>query len=773
MKKFSLFIFLLLSALHVAAQVPMEMDQYNQLDDNGNLSRRGGKNNGADTLGTDKEIPKGLWVWTVDRRFGDRINATPDTLSHMFPNTIFTTGLRGEYNSLGNLGSPRQARIFIDRQDDGQFIFTQPYDFFLVRPENFHFTNTLSPITNVSYNTCGDRTDGEDHLTAKFAVNANKRLGMGFNFDYLYGRGYYANQASSHFNYTMYGSYLGDRYQAHILMSTNHQKLTENGGITDDNYITHPESYNDSYQTTEIPTILSNNWNRNDNQHVFFTQRYSLGFNRKVPMTPDEIKAKKFAMAAQKDQEEREARKRAEENGEDYDQLKADQERNKTFAGRPDNAAIATTAPAKADSASQDRITVTSKAMADSLIAAENKAKEDTSWMKNEYVPVTSFIHTLELNNYRRIYQAYETPASYYHDTYDVYQKWSGDSIYDKTSHLALRNTFAISLLEGFNKWAKAGLKAFISHELRHFTLPDSTGSRSWNENALSVGGELTKREGKTLHYHVLGEVGIGDANSGEIHVDGGVDLNFPLFRDTVTLAASGFFHHEKPLFYFRHYNSRHFHWDDDNLDMSDHLRVQGIFRYQKTRTQLRVAVDQMKNYTYFATTYTDGNETRTDNAVTVAQSSDINILTAELTQDFTLGPLNWETVLTYQNSSDKDVLPLPSFNVYSNLYLRFKIAKVLNCDFGADVRYFTKYNAPAYVPGIGQFAVQANEEKIEIGNYPIVNAYLNFTLKHTRFFVMMSHINAGSGKKNYFYTPHYALNGRLIRFGVSWTFND
>lgn len=770
MKKISFLILLLLASLSISAQIRQAEDQFNQLDANGNYSRRGGNNQGADSLGTDKEIPKGLWVWTVDRRFGDRIDATPDTLSHMFPNTIFTSGMRSEYNYLGNLGTPRQARIFIDRQDDGQFLFTQPYSYFIVRPDNFLFTRTLSPYTDIAYNNCGNRTNGEDHLTAKFAVNAGKRIGVGFHFDYLYGRGYYADQPSSHFNYTMYGSYLGDRYQAHILLSTNHQKVAENGGITNDYYITHPETFNETYETTEIPTMLTQNWNRNDNQHVFFTQRYSLGFNRKVPMTPDEIKAKKFALEAQKDEEARKAKKAAEERGEEYDE---DQAHQKTYAGRPDNAAIASNTAAPIDSTkADDRIRVTSKAMADSLLAIENKAKEDTSWMKDEYVPVTSFIHTLELNNYRRIYEAYQSPANYYLDTFDSYGKLGGDSIYDKTSHLAVRNTFAISLLEGFNKWAKAGLKAFVSHELRHFSLPDSAGYSSENENALSVGGELSKREGNTLHYHVLGEVGIGDANSGEIHINGGVDLNFPLFKDTVTLAADGFFRHEKPAYYYRHYNSRHFQWNDD-LDMFDQLHLQGIFRYQKTRTQLRVAVDQMKNYTYLSTTYDASSNSRLNNAVSVKQSSDINVLTAELRQDFTLGPLNWETTLTYQNSSDVDALPLPKFNVYTNLYLRFKIARVLHCDFGADGRYFTSYEAPAYVPGLGQFAVQGNETKEKIGNYPIVNVYLNFKLQRTRFFLMMSHVNAGSGKKAYFYAPHYPLNERVIHFGLSWAFYD
>ena len=774
-------LFFWLAVVQASAQVPrIRTNDYNSMDPNGNVATANDRRNRADSTSSHKEIPKGIYVWTVDSRFGDRKAAQLDTLSHMYMNTIFTSGLRGEYNTTGNLGSPRQARVFVDRQVGSQFLFTDPYDYFITPVSDFHFTNTLSPFTNLTYNNCGDRTNGEDHFTAKFGVNAGKRLGVGFKFDYLYGRGYYDSQSTSHFDYTMYGSYLGDRYQAHLLMSTNHQKVTENGGITNDNYITHPESFNESFNTSEIPTMLARNWNRNDNQHIFFTQRYSVGFKHKVPMTAEEIAARKFAMASQLEAKQRrakaEAARKARQEGEDVDE--DDVKAPATFAGRPDNAKIGVRA--KRDSLANDsvagglqapnRLAVNGKAAADSLLAKTQEAKVDTSWLKDEYVPVTSFIHTLDFNNYRRIYEAYQTPADYYLHRYNVAEKLTGDSIYDKTTHWSLRNTFAISMLEGFNKWAKAGLKLFGTHELRHFTLPDSVAMRSWNENALSVGAQLIKAQGRTLHYNVTGELGVAGVNAGEIHVDGGIDVNFPLWKDTMTLAASGFYHHEKPSFYYRHYQGRHFWWDDDDLSMVDHFRVQGVLRYQKTRTTLRVAFDEMKNYTYFATTYTTSDAGRLANAVEVRQAGDpISVFTAELKQDFTLGPLNWETVATVQKSTNEDALPLPLVNVYTNLYLRFKIAHVLKCDFGADVRYFTKYKAPDYVPAIGQYAVQANDVKTEIGNYPLVNVYANFHLKHTRFFAMMSHVNASSG--GYFFAPHYPLNGRVFRFGVSWNF--
>lgn len=740
-------------------------DNYNQIDAEGNMTSRN-KTNRKDTLKNEKEIPEGIKVWTIDSRFGDRKAAVPDTLSHMFMNTVFTTGLRGEYNTTGNLGAPRINRIFTDRQNEGQFIFTQPFDFFITPIGQFHFTNTLSPFTNITYNTAGNRLNGEDHLTTKFGVNAGKKLGVGFKFDYLYGRGYYQDQSTAHFNYTMYGSYIGDHYQAHLLLSTNHQKVTENGGITNDNYIIHPESYSDKYTTSEIPTVLSQNWNRNDNQHIFFTHRYNLGFSRKVPMTADEIKAKKFAMASKKENESSKQEKGPSRNN----------KKDEPIEGRPDNAKIMGTEP-DGQKKTNDRLAL-DKHTADSLLSIESKKQADSMWMKKEFVPVTSFIHTIQFDNYRRIYQAYNTPSNYYANNYNVQEYLSGDSIYDKTRYYSLKNTFALSLLEGFNKWAKSGLKAFITSDLRHFTLPNATGIDSYNEHNLSIGAQLSKTQGKLLHYDAIAETWLTGSDAGQMKLDVNADLNFKLFGDTLTLSANGFLYRLNPTFYYRHFHSRHAWWDNDNLSKMIHSRIQGILNYQKTRTTLRVEIDEIKNYTYFASSYNTVNDNRVNHAIVVKQNNGlIHLLTASISQDFTFGPINWENMITYQNSSNKTVLPVPALNIYSNLYLRFKIAHVLRCDFGADVRYFTKYYAPDYVPILGQYAIQTNtdtngnDNRIEIGNYPVANVYANFHLKHTRFFIMLSHFNAGTGRKNYFFTPHYPLNQSILRFGLSWNF--
>ena len=190
----------------------------------------------------------------------------------------------------------------------------------------------------VSYDNCGNKQNGEDHIDAKFAVNANKRLGFGFDLDYYYARGYYQNQSTSHFRASLFGSYIGDRYQMHTLFSTYHRKVSENGGISNDNYITHPESFDDNYSEEEIPTELSQNWNRNNSIHFFLTHRYNIGFYRKVKMTEDEIKARQFAAASAKEKRDRE------EKGKNQDTDRRNNRKGNNGSvsiGRPDNARIA------------------------------------------------------------------------------------------------------------------------------------------------------------------------------------------------------------------------------------------------------------------------------------------------------------------------------------------------------------------------------------------------------------------------------------------------
>ena len=779
-KRLTFFIMLVLVLTEVSAQ---NTRTYNQVDENGVFSQRsdGNGNQNFNKHNNDttrhKEIPKGIYVWTVDRRLGDIIPAEPDTLPHLFPNTTFNTGYYGEFNTTGSNYTARESRIFIDRDEYDYFIFTQPYGFVSKQPDEWLFLNTLSPYTRILYDECGDKTDGEDHIDAQFGINAGKRFNIGFDLDYAYARGYYSNQSISHFNASIFSSYRGDKYQMHFFFNTAHQKASENGGITDDNYVTHPESYQQQFNENEIPTVLSRNWNRNDHQHIFLTHRYNIGFYRMVKMTDEEIKARQFAKESKEQNAKKDDKNAPNQQNQRDDRKKGE----KAPAGRPKDAVVMGKEPQKDSLAiaaiDSTRIQVNSQAAIDSLNRLQAIQDSIDATMKREYVPVTSFIHTFELNNNRRIYQAYSTPTDYYRDRfYDQGTDVGNDSIYDITKHLQMKNTLGLALLEGFNKYVKAGLKGFITFDHNEYSLPDIengiTKMTKWTENDVSVGGVLSKTQGKTLHFNLEAETTIAGPNAGDMSIDFSTDLNFPLFGDSVQLAATAYIHRFNPAFFVTDYHSKHFWWGLD-FERETRTRIEGIFSYTKTDTQLRVAMDNLKDYTYFVMGYDASTTGRTNLWAEGRQESEnINVLTAQLHQNFRLGPINWENLITYQRSSKQDVLPLPTWNFFSNLYLKFRVAKVLGVELGTDVTYFTKYYAPDFCPGINQFAIQQTEaSRMELGGYPFMDVYANLALKGVRFFLTMTNVLNGSGNHMKFLTPHYPTNGSVIHFGVSWPF--
>ncbi|MDR1121368.1 MAG: putative porin, partial [Dysgonamonadaceae bacterium] len=148
-----------------------------------------------------------------------------------------------------------------------------------------------------------------------------------------------------------------------------------------------------------------------------------------------------------------------------------------------------------------------------------------------------------------------------------------------------------------------------------------------------------------------------------------------------------------------------------------------------------------------------------------------IQVLTARWNQNFKAGALHWDNEVVYQKSSDAGIIPLPDLAVYSNLYLDFKLIKVLHLQLGADVHYFTKYYAPAYTAPTQQFHLQRNTA---IGNYPLAGAYLNGKLHQVRFFINFYNVTSSLiNGAEHFSLPHYPVSPMVMKFGLSIDFNN
>ncbi len=641
--------------------------------------------------GEEIEVPVDVKAWFVDPKYGNVLPTYVDTLHHQFQNYNLSEGLNGHYNHLGNLGSPRLSRIFMERKDEQQFMFLNPMDQFFITPDRFRFYNTKSPFMNIAYFNCGSKTTGDDHVKVTFARNIGKKFNFGALFDYMYGQGYYNSQSTSHMNASAFASYIDDRYSLHFYYMHNYMKLAENGGIEDEIYITHPEDLSQNYTSSDIPTNLDYTWNKQEHDVVYLTHKYNFGTTRTVEV--------------------------------------------------------------------------------------------DSVNTREVFVPVANIFHTVQLENYSRGFISYNMPSDYNRFTYLA----GGDSVNDRTKNFSIKNLVGLSLCEGFHDWAKAGLNAYVGYEYRTFTLPERGSSlnettglpysyqRKYKENNVLLGGRLIREQGRAINYNVDAEFVLAGEDIGAFSVSGQGELNFPFLRDTTTLRVNAYIKNKAPGFYYRHYHSRHAWWDAD-LDKEFRTRIEGSLINPKTRTRLTVGVENIKNYTYFqndGTAYTaaDGTRRFNNNVRPAQESENIQVLSASLQQNFKFGILHLDNDVTFQTTSNEDALPLPKLSLYHNLYLQFRIAKVLHTQLGADVKYFTEYFAPGYSPIIQQFCNQNPDNRIAIGNYPLISAYVNFDLKRTRFYVQYYHANQAEGR--YFWAPLYPMNPGGIHFGLSWNFYD
>ncbi len=386
------------------------------------------------------------------------------------------------------------------------------------------------------------------------------------------------------------------------------------------------------------------------------------------------------------------------------------------------------------------------------------------------YVPVTSFIWTLDFKHAKHQFlnsDGYEDSTFFDH----TYLHLGGTD--ESTRYWRLRNTVGLSMLEGFNKYAKFGFAVYGTHEVRRYTqaIDTVTGTtlpsglealpvsvpHSKTQNLLWLGGQLTKQQGSLLRYTATAQFGmLGDA-AGEIDITGDVTTRFKMLGDSVSITGYGYFKNLSVPYLLQNYISNHYAWHN-SFSKTKRVRIGGELDIPFTWTNANVGYETLNDYIYWD-----------EDGLPAQYTGAIHVLSARIRQGLHFKAFNWENSVTLQTSSNEQVLPLPKFAIYSNLYATFTIARVLHVQLGVDGNYYTKYYAPAYDPATMTFHSQHAQE---CGNFAIMNLYGNFKMKQARFFVAWTHFNqkitSGSA---YFATPHYPLNPARLQIGVSVNF--
>ncbi|MDR0825628.1 MAG: putative porin [Prevotella sp.] len=652
----------------------------------------------ARTIDTTKIQVPNIYVWKITPRLGERVFVPRDSAVLDFHQSMLVDGKGVAIGYLGNIGSPAQSKVFFERPETSRFIFMDAMRFWRKNPEDQYFYNTKVPYSEVKYQSGGGGQSAENRFQAELTMNMGKKLNVGFDFDYIYSRGFYTSLSNKEVSYDFYASYIGDKYKMHAFFHNNNLTNIENGGIKDTLYITNPDdpsitNSNFKGNSLDIPTRVKDTWNRLRGRHLYVTNRYDLG-----------------------------------DDSEEYQ-------------------------------------------VNDSVVGVRKK--------KN-YIPLASAILTTHYTDQRR------RVSTIFSGMDDIYPSmlWNNDNsewvnlnnsnkyiadMNDYMSYYSFKNTLALAMNEGFRKWTKFGLTAFAEYDMRKYSMPVfqvNEGSVSGipgfservSENALLIGGVLSKEKGRYLRYRATVEK---DLLNSDYRLEGEISTMLNIKNKDFAVRGRAYIKNISPSFFQNNFSSKYWNWKRD-FDDTHRFYIGGEIDFPElsfSKTKVSGGVENIKGYIYYG-----------ENGLPTQKSGDVQVISLRLDQNFEAGILHWDNQVVFQHSEDQVAIPLPKLSIYTNIYLTTKLAKVLTLQLGADAHYHSKY----YMPGYDFLTMQFyNQRDMELGNFPITSAYLNLHLKYTRFFVMMYNLTNGMGNSESFSLYRYPVNPRVLKLGISWRFNN
>lgn len=387
----------------------------------------------------------------------------------------------------------------------------------------------------------------------------------------------------------------------------------------------------------------------------------------------------------------------------------------------------------------------------------ERQVTEDS--VAYDYIPITSITHTIKFESVRRRYIERDSVTSGFYD----YNYYNGDHTLDSTRYWSLKNTIGVTLEEKFNRLMRFGLTGFVEYDLRRYRQYEDLAALTgkYTEHNLKVGAQIFKREGEKLTFDVNGDVYLVGPKIGDFSIYGGIRSIFPITdKDTMSITARGGFYHESCDYLLNNYLSNHFRWTNE-FDREMRFNVKGRIAFPTRGISIGVQFENLTKMIYFD-----------QNALPAQYAGNVQVVAADLTANLRAWRFHLDNKLVYQYTSDRSVLPLPDFSVYSNFYyLDHFFKRVLTVQLGVSVRYHTAYYGNDYMPATGVFFLQHD---YEVGNYPEMNVYINCFIKRVRFYAQYANWNATLfGGRNYFSMPYYPLNPATFQFGLSWTFYD
>ena len=212
------------------------------------------------------------------------------------------------------------------------------------------------------------------------------------------------------------------------------------------------------------------------------------------------------------------------------------------------------------------------------------------------------------------------------------------------------------------------------------------------------------------------------------------------------------------------------YNWSNDfKNEKINSLSVSALTSWLTASAQFSI----LKDHLYFNdVTLLSQKNVQTQIVAPTQYSGTINYLSFKLSKEFKFGKFAFDNTVLYQKvGQDEAVLNVPELVTRNTIYFTdYFFKKALFLQTGVSFHYFTSYYANDYNPVIAEFFVQKEKQ---IGNYPVLDFFVNAKIQRTRIYFKVEHLNSSLTGNSFYSAPNNPYRDMTIRFGLTWNFFD
>jgi hypothetical protein len=300
-----------------------------------------------------------------------------------------------------------------------------------------------------------------------------------------------------------------------------------------------------------------------------------------------------------------------------------------------------------------------------------------------------------------------------------------------------------------YSKWKKFGdVRLGLTYSLHQLNLD----AEHDNINNLFANFRSKVQLAKTLDLNIVAYLGLMDY-AGDFQLKGNLHLKTKLGN----LDVGTNFKRSKPGFiYSKLYVSERLIYENDYTRLLS-LDLFATLKFGKT--ELSVSQLTIDKPIYLGA---DALPSQLDGTYTSSRFS--------ISQGLKLGILHFDNHLYYQLFSD-DLFYLPDYFTKHDIYLKSQLfRKKMLFKMGFDVRLWSSFKGPSYMPITGQFYEQ-NEKIFDF--YPEVDFYFIFKVDTFRAFFRMNNVSSYFYNGVRYQVDKYPQFDSNFRFGINWLMKD